>query len=1344
MSSSNSLTGEFQDVIPLLSIGGGGSGLSHAVMIFGQSERISNHYSAIRIDDTPVNGDYSYDILMPGDSRIRFLAATDTPNGSTSFSEYLDRGNNLEFANGIYTFQSRSGMVAKFQAQGPSAEFRVTEIEPTNGNTVTYTYNGDNLSSVKNEAGFMLKYEYGGTPTVTGINYGTEYCSPSASTCSVASHWPEASGAVTGSSFDDAEDRTYSLSVGSNTIQLNSPMSGVSTVANYGNDGMMDSLSKRGRVTTFDVTYNDKGTPSDDSDDERTVLATRSNGGGSVTTISRVKGSLILSQNDVLGQTTSYTYTANNRIDTITYPRGDTTEYTYDGRGNVTEMRHTPASGSSLADLVTTAGFPTSCTTSNFKYCNKPIWTEDTAGNRTDYTYHAPTGSVKTITHPSDGTNGRPVTSYNYVSLQANLKGSGNSTVQGAPIWKIQSVTRFLGTPQEVTATYSYDANKNLLPSSMTVSGNGVSSNTVNFTYDNYGNQTSTDGPIPGTADKSAAFFDKLQRTTGVISGDPDGSGPRPRRAIRTFYNDLGQKLKDEIGTTTGLSQSSLNSMSVLQIRNNTYSGNAKSLLESVTLEAGGSFFSQVDYSYDSQNRVECTALRMNPSALGSSFASACTPTVGPFGPDRITKRQYDVASRVLSTTRAFGTSAAATETASYFNYGPVQYLNDGEGNRTTYTYDGYSRPKRIYYPDSNGNGQTGADHVRYDYDNSGRLYRTRLRDGRLITRTLDNLGQTTATDIGGLPAEDLTMSYDIAGRPTGLSKNGSAFTFAFDAFGRKESESSADGTISYDYDAYGRRTKTTYPGTDNFNITYSYYEAGELKDIKENNSMLIASYTYDSQGRRKTVTRGSSNNVTTYNYDMISRLTSLENDLSGTSKDQTLTFTYIPSGQLNTEVNSNPIYDATLTTYDQDFVMNGLNQILSENGVMYGYDTKGNMTSANGRSFSYDWANRLISANIGSGNASLTYDAASRLRTLTKGSDSSRFGYDGESMISEHDHNTGALKTRYVHGPSADEPLIRYTYSGSSVTKEWYVTDRLGSVTGLANASGVSTAVNHYDPYGQPQAGNEGRFQYTGQVWLEEVGLYYYKARFYDPITKRFINPDPIGYGDGMNMYAYVGGDPLNATDPSGMTTCLTYTRYVQVAIPDGVEARPTNSWTVCDRDSGSPDYVPGYNNPGGGGNSGAGDSSQGNQNTEGDDNNFVEDLLEELGPCDEFAVWLGNEFRIAGQTYQEWSGYSAGASLAIATYAPIFPGIAPAAGLTASFSTFTGTVGTFYDLYGAYAQTIGTNDTDYMTDAIVDYANGAAIDRFTPDEISAALSGEGALNGGSSDVALASCPAN
>lgn len=78
--------------------------------------------------------------------------------------------------------------------------------------------------------------------------------------------------------------------------------------------------------------------------------------------------------------------------------------------------------------------------------------------------------------------------------------------------------------------------------------------------------------------------------------------------------------------------------------------------------------------------------------------------------------------------------------------------------------------------------------------------------------------------------------------------------------------------------------------------------------------------------------------------------------------------------------------------------------------------------------------------------------------------------------------------------------------------------------------------AINTYDEYGIPGSNNKGRFQYTGQAWLSEVGMYYYKARIYSPTLGRFLQTDPIGYQSHLNIYGYATNDPVNQIDPMGL----------------------------------------------------------------------------------------------------------------------------------------------------------------------------------------------------------------
>jgi RHS repeat-associated protein len=276
---------------------------------------------------------------------------------------------------------------------------------------------------------------------------------------------------------------------------------------------------------------------------------------------------------------------------------------------------------------------------------------------------------------------------------------------------------------------------------------------------------------------------------------------------------------------------------------------------------------------------------------------------------------------------------------------------------------------------------------------------------------------------------------------------------------------------------------------------------------------------------------------ATSYAYDLAQRLQDIGHDLVGTSADQSLGFGYNAASQIVTRTATNDAY-ASNTAYNvnRGYSVNGLNQYIAAGPSSFTYDANGNLTWDGSTAYVYDAENRLVSASGGK-TAALVYDPLGRLFQTSGGAAGvTQFLYDGDALIGEYDA-AGTMNRRYVHGSNAvaDDPLIWYEYPVGGYRRN-LIADQQGSIIAASDMYGNPVAINAYDAWGIPNAANQGRFGYTGQAWLPELGMWYYKARIYSPTLGRFLQTDPVGYKGGLNLYDYVGSDPLNKSDPTGL----------------------------------------------------------------------------------------------------------------------------------------------------------------------------------------------------------------
>jgi RHS repeat-associated protein len=523
----------------------------------------------------------------------------------------------------------------------------------------------------------------------------------------------------------------------------------------------------------------------------------------------------------------------------------------------------------------------------------------------------------------------------------------------------------------------------------------------------------------------------------------------------------------------------------------------------------------------------------------------------------RTTQFEYDKNDRLVKVTDAQG-GVTINDYDAADNLIAITLAN---GKRTTYEYDSFNRLTRSLNPLGQSTVYTYnrqntlaskttplGQQINYTYDVIDRLIAENRPDG-VVAYTYDNVGNTL-TIINN--DSRLTFSYDVLNR---VSEARTAATshqplttirYTYDSAGRRKTMTDTTGGVtaySYDarslitsivdpsgmkadfeYDKLQRRTRMSRAGGPT--TQYSYDAANRLLSIAHQSSAgnLAFNYLHDRSGNRLTI--ADTNGTHSYSYDLLSQLTAATHPQGFQPHEA---YAYDPVGN---RVSS---HLSSASTYNE------ANRLLADAQFDYTYDADGRMTRkverANGSltSFTYDSEGQLLRIDFPDSTfVSYNYDGLGRRIEKNVNGQVTRFVYDAWDILAEYSA-AGNVTTGYTHGPEVDEILAMR----QNATTSFFEVDAQRSVVRIASGGSASVSYN-YDSFGRvtSQTGTAtAPFAFQGRELDAESGLYYFRARYYDPRTGRFLSEDPLRFSGGDNFYTFVANNPVNLLDPSGLS---------------------------------------------------------------------------------------------------------------------------------------------------------------------------------------------------------------
>jgi len=1038
-------------------------------------------WSSILDESIVVYGPDLLRLSMP-DGRAVYLARQTGGNTYTPKLPLNFYGQVVKNVDNTFTLTFQDGRVHQFNTNG-----RLVSFADRNGNITTLTLNASgNPTTLTDPSGRTLTFTY---------DSQTKIGTMSDSTGTIATYAHAFWGRLTSVTYADGSKYVYTDTFQGNNIYLTTVKDALNNVLEshtYDSQGRAITSERGGNGTnryTFTYVSATETHVTDALNRVSKYFFDTSNGRNVVT---RIEGGCACGPSQV----SQWTYDAQLNVTSQTDGLNHTTSFTYDANGN--RLTRTNATGTvtytynSLGQVLTLTDQMSGVWTYTYDATGNLLTVKDPLNKTTTFTYNAQ-GQLLTVTDPRNNT-----TTFTYHATNRDLIRVTDALNNDTDMAR-DARGRLTSTTNELSQVTSYEYDlagrlkKVIYPDT----------NFILFTYDLGGRRTKIKDP---RGYETTFAYDAAYRLTSVTNAD--------NKATSYGYDSMSNltSVTDALSRTTNLTYDDFDR--VIKVKYPEPTAGAGRPEENYTYDFVGNLLTKTDqssgvttFTYDSADRmISMVDAAQKTTTFEYNARSLMTAVVDPLS------QRYEFSYDALGR-RTQEKKGTATMSYGYDNAGNRNQRTDFNGTITNYTYDALNRLTTISYPDTTSatygydvlsrltTATNAAGTVTIGYDNRGRVSSVTDVFGQVVSYGYDANSNRTQLSLNA--ATSATYQYDVINRLTQLTDNASLnTTFAYDATDKLTSRTLPNGVVStYQYDALNRLTR--------------------LKHDKGANTLADFQYQFNTVNNITQMTDGAG--AHNYSYDPLYRLTGATH----------------PAGQTNESYTYDDVGNRTASSQGPSYSYQAFNRLVAANGASFGYDTNGNQVSKTDASgswtFTWDYENRLKQAALSGGvTVTYTYDAIGRRvqRTSSAGG-TTKFVYDGVDVIRDLD-GSGNTIADYLNGLGVDDKL-RQVVSG---TASYFLSDHLGTTRALADASGTVTASLTYDSFGATSS-TATRYTFTGREQDADIGLLYYRARWYDPKQGRFMSEDPIGFSGGMNWYSYVDNSPLNATDPYGLAKC-------------------------------------------------------------------------------------------------------------------------------------------------------------------------------------------------------------